>query len=86
MAVDCAKLADMSICWEEHHGNKFTSSVVILGAGPIGLLCCAVALASGASVVVALDVVPARMQFALKYAATATYRMEPLCQKKMSVD
>ncbi|KAL1958972.1 hypothetical protein VTO42DRAFT_3525 [Malbranchea cinnamomea] len=48
-------------------------SVVVYGAGPVGLLCCAVARAYGASKVIAVDIQPARLEFALKYAATGTY-------------
>lgn len=48
-------------------------TVVVYGAGPVGLLCCAVARAFGASKVVAVDIQPARLEFALKYAATGTY-------------
>lgn len=48
-------------------------SVVVFGAGPVGLLCCAVARAFGASKVIAVDIQPARLSFAKKYAATATF-------------
>lgn len=48
-------------------------TVVVYGAGPVGLLCCAVARAFGASKVIAVDIQPARLEFALKYAATGTY-------------
>jgi L-iditol 2-dehydrogenase len=68
VAVHCAKLA----------GITFGSSVLVLGAGPIGLFCCAVARVFGAPKVVAVDVVEARLDFALQYAATATYQMQLL--------
>jgi D-xylulose reductase len=48
-------------------------SVVVFGAGPVGLLCCAVARAFGASKVIAVDIQPARLEFAQKYAATGTF-------------
>lgn len=48
-------------------------SVVIMGAGPVGLLCAAVARAFGASTVVSVDIVPAKLEFALGFAATHTY-------------
>ncbi|KAK4153334.1 chaperonin 10-like protein [Chaetomidium leptoderma] len=48
-------------------------SVVIMGAGPVGLLCGAVARAYGATKVVAVDIVQAKLDFALSYAATHTY-------------
>ena len=66
MAVHCVKLATIT----------FGSSVLVLGAGPIGLLCCAVARAFGASNIVVVDIDEARLNFALTYAATATYRIE----------
>lgn len=68
VAVHCAKLAGIS------YGN----SVLVLGAGPIGLLCCSVARAFGAAEVVAVDIVPSRLDFARQYAATKVYRMEGL--------
>ncbi|GLA67580.1 hypothetical protein AtubIFM55763_010083 [Aspergillus tubingensis] len=48
-------------------------SVVVFGAGPVGLLCCAVAKAYGASKVIAVDIQKGRLEFAKKYAATATF-------------
>ncbi|RPD67225.1 xylitol dehydrogenase [Lentinus tigrinus ALCF2SS1-6] len=57
---------------------RATQSVAVFGAGPVGLLCMAVARALGASRVVAVDVVPARLAFAQEYAATETYApLEP---------
>lgn len=48
-------------------------SVVVMGAGPVGLLCCAVAKAYGASKVVSVDIQPSRLEFAAKFAATHTF-------------
>ncbi|TAQ86114.1 hypothetical protein B7494_g5563 [Chlorociboria aeruginascens] len=48
-------------------------SIVVMGAGPIGLLCMAVARAFGASTIVAVDIVPSRLEFARSYAATHTF-------------
>lgn len=48
---------------------------LVLGAGPVGLLCCAVARAFGASVVVSADIVQSRLDFAKTYAATHIHRM-----------
>jgi D-xylulose reductase len=48
-------------------------SVIVMGAGPVGLLCCAVARCFGASKIVAVDIQPARLEFAAKYAATHTF-------------
>lgn len=46
------------------------NSVVVFGAGPVGLLCCAVARAYGASKIVSVDINEERLAFAKKYAAT----------------
>lgn len=51
-------------------------SVIVMGAGPVGLLCCAVAKAFGASKVVAVDIQPSRLEFAKEYAATHTFTPE----------
>ncbi|KAF1814080.1 putative xylitol dehydrogenase [Eremomyces bilateralis CBS 781.70] len=46
------------------------STMVVFGAGPVGLLCCAVAKAFGATRVVSVDINEERLEFAKKYAAT----------------
>ena len=48
-------------------------SVVVFGAGPVGLLCCAVATAFGASKVIAVDIQQQRLDFAKDYATTSTF-------------
>ncbi|KAJ9150411.1 Xylitol dehydrogenase [Pleurostoma richardsiae] len=48
-------------------------SVVVMGAGPVGILCAAVARAYGATKVVSVDIVPSKLQFAKEFAATHTY-------------
>lgn len=48
-------------------------TVVVMGAGPVGLLCCAVAKAFGASKIVSVDIQQARLDFAKTYAATHTF-------------
>ncbi|GLI79848.1 hypothetical protein PoHVEF18_008189 [Penicillium ochrochloron] len=48
-------------------------SVVVFGAGPVGLLCCAVATAFGASKVIAVDIQEPRLEFAKEYATTSTF-------------
>ncbi|RCI12697.1 hypothetical protein L249_0669 [Ophiocordyceps polyrhachis-furcata BCC 54312] len=48
-------------------------SVAVMGAGPVGLLCAAVARAYGASVVVSVDVRSARLDLARDLAATHAY-------------
>ncbi|KAI9836991.1 MAG: hypothetical protein M1819_000640 [Sarea resinae] len=49
------------------------ASVVVFGAGPVGLLSCAVSRAYGASTIIAVDIVEDRLAFAAKYAATGTF-------------
>lgn len=65
VAVHCCKLADI----------KPGSSLVVFGAGPIGLLCCAVGRAFGASSITCIDIVESRLEFARGYAASRTYTM-----------
>ena len=48
-------------------------SVVVMGAGPVGLLCAAVARAFGATKVVQVDIVQSKLDFARSFAATHTY-------------
>lgn len=48
-------------------------SVVVFGAGPVGLLCCAVATAFGASKVVVVDIQQPRLDFAKNYGVTGTF-------------
>lgn len=57
-------------------GVKPGESVVVFGAGPVGLLCCAVAKAFGASKIVTVDINEDRLAFALKFAATAAFRSQ----------
>ncbi|THH32895.1 hypothetical protein EUX98_g1264 [Antrodiella citrinella] len=58
-------------------GLRAGQSVVIFGAGPVGLLCMAVAKALGASRVIAVDIVQSRLDFAKTYAATDIYVPPP---------
>ena len=51
-------------------------TVVVFGAGPVGLLCCAVATAFGASKVIAVDIQKSRLDFAKQYATTSTFMPE----------
>ncbi|KAI9842071.1 MAG: hypothetical protein M1837_007496 [Sclerophora amabilis] len=53
------------------------NNVVVFGAGPVGLLCAAVAKAYGASKIIAVDIVSERLAFAAKYAATGTFEPSP---------
>lgn len=68
VAVHCSNLA----------GITFGSSVLVSGAGPIGLLCCAAARAFGAVSAVIVDILQSRLEFAASYAATETYLMQKL--------
>jgi L-iditol 2-dehydrogenase len=65
IAVHATKLANIAT------GHK----VLVMGAGPIGLLCCAVARSFGASLVVCTDIVEPRLEFARTFAANRTFRM-----------
>ena len=66
IAVHCCGLA----------GNLQGRTVAVFGAGPIGLLCCGVARAFGAATVVIVDVVESRLEFAKKFGASQTYKMQ----------
>ncbi|CAL1700825.1 unnamed protein product [Somion occarium] len=61
-------------------GLRANQTVVVFGAGPVGLLCMAVAKALGASRVIAVDIVPSRLEFAKSFAATEIYVPPPLEQ------
>ena len=53
-------------------------SVVIFGAGPVGLVCMATAKAMGAKRIIAVDIVPSRLEFAKNYAATDVFLPVPM--------
>lgn len=72
IAVHCARLAAISM----------GQSVLVMGAGPIGLVCCAVAKAFGASTIAVTDIVDSRLEFAASYAATHTHKMERKAAKE----
>jgi D-xylulose reductase len=48
-------------------------NVLIMGAGPVGLLAMGVAKGMGAKTIVAVDINEERLNFAASYAATHTY-------------
>ncbi|TGJ79039.1 hypothetical protein E0Z10_g9723, partial [Xylaria hypoxylon] len=48
-------------------------SVVVMGAGPVGLLCAAVAKAFGATTVVSVDIIESKLNFAKSFSSTHTY-------------
>jgi len=54
-------------------GLRTNQTIAVFGCGPVGLLCMAVAKAIGASRIIAVDIIPARLDFAKRYAATETY-------------
>ncbi|ORX36932.1 sorbitol dehydrogenase [Kockovaella imperatae] len=53
---------------------KSNEIVVIFGAGPVGLMCMAVARALGSRKVIAVDINDDRLKFAKSYAATDVYK------------
>jgi D-xylulose reductase len=57
-------------------GVKPGSTLVVFGAGPVGLLCAAVGRAFGARKVVSVDVNEERLKFAAGYAATEVWRSQ----------
>lgn len=57
-------------------------SVIVMGAGPVGLLCCAVAKAFGASTIVSVDIQQNRLDFAKEYAATHTFMPERIAAEE----
>ncbi|KAK7706146.1 hypothetical protein SLS57_009798 [Botryosphaeria dothidea] len=70
VAVAIAKTADL----------RAHQTVVVMGCGPIGILCQAVAKAYGAKKVVGVDVVESRLKLAREYGADETFappRAEP---------
>ena len=63
-------------------GVKTGDSIVVFGAGPVGLLCCAVAKAFGASKIIAVDIVDSRLEFAKDFAATGTYKSQKIAAEE----
>ncbi|KAH9903831.1 GroES-like protein [Xylariomycetidae sp. FL2044] len=51
-------------------------SVVVMGAGPVGLLCAAVAGAFGATKVVSVDIIDSKLEFAKSFCSTHTYKSQ----------
>ena len=73
--MHCARLANI----------EFGTSVLVLGAGPIGILCGVVARAFGVCIVAVIDIIDARLEFARSYAVTATYKMEPVSPEESAL-
>jgi D-xylulose reductase len=53
---------------------KAHQTVVVMGCGPIGILCQAVARAWGAAKVIGVDIVDSRLELASSYGADGTYK------------
>ena len=54
------------------------AAVVVMGAGPVGLLCAAVARAFGATKVISVDIVRWKLDFAKAFASTHIYLSRPI--------
>ncbi|KAG2056331.1 GroES-like protein [Suillus hirtellus] len=65
---------------------RSNQSVAVFGCGPVGLLCMAVAKALGASRVIAVDIVPSRLEFAKAYAATDIFLPPPMEKDESRVE
>lgn len=64
-------------------GCKTGDTVLIFGAGPVGLLAMGVAKGLGAKKIIAVDINEERLNFAKSYAATHTYI--PVCLLKLGL-
>jgi threonine dehydrogenase-like Zn-dependent dehydrogenase len=54
----------------EYAGTPAGGSVAVFGLGPIGQMCCRIALHRGAGLVLGIDLVPERLQMAQRYGVT----------------
>ncbi|KAJ8126089.1 hypothetical protein O1611_g7547 [Lasiodiplodia mahajangana] len=72
----CYKIPD-SMNMEEAAMVEAHQEVVVLGCGPIGILCQAVAKAAGVSKVIGINVVQSRLDIAKSYGVDGTYTPEP---------
>jgi D-xylulose reductase len=55
---------------------RTSQSIAVFGAGPVGLLCMAVAKALGARRIITIDIVPARLDFAKQYVGAEPFLPE----------
>jgi D-xylulose reductase len=61
-------------------------TVVVFGAGPVGLLVAAVAKAWGASQVITVDIIQGRLDFASKFASSGTFLPEKPAEGESNID
>jgi len=66
-------------------GLQASQSIAVFGCGPVGTLCMAVAKALGASRIIAVDIVPTRLEFAKSYAATDVYQPPPVADNESRI-
>jgi D-xylulose reductase len=67
-------------------GFRAGQSIAVFGCGPVGLLCMAVAKALGAKRIIAVDIVPQRLEFAKSYAATEIYLPSKILEGESKID
>ncbi|KAF9519050.1 hypothetical protein BS47DRAFT_1370884 [Hydnum rufescens UP504] len=67
-------------------GFRSNQSIAVFGAGPVGLLCMAVAKALSAARVIAIDIVPERLAFARSYAATDVFLPPRIQEDENKID
>ena len=67
-------------------GFKTGQKLAVFGAGPVGLLCMAVARALGASRVIAVDIVESRLDFAMKWAGADAFLPPKLQEGERQID
>jgi D-xylulose reductase len=61
-------------------------TVVIFGAGPVGLLCAAVSKAWGAKQVITVDIQKNRLEFAESFASTGTFLPEKMGKDETNIE
>ncbi|KAF9226565.1 GroES-like protein [Gyrodon lividus] len=66
-------------------GLKANQSIAVFGCGPVGILCMAVAKALAASRIIAIDILPGRLEFAKSYAATDIFQPPPLVEEETRI-
>ena len=61
-------------------------SVAVLGSGPVGLLCGAVSRVFGASKIVCVDIIDAKLDFAKSFCATHTYKSQQVSPEENATE